>query len=236
MRKRFTLLLRALTFLLKRYLKWTNSIGSFEFTAKPHTPKIAFDHSDVRDKLTDRMQRIPRLNRLVVKEFPTGSLTIRALHTYLDLLADTHGFAPDLLLLDYADLMKFTDSYRDFRLSLGNLYKELRGLAAERSIAVATVTQASRSASKSGKVGAEDVAEDWSKVATADTVLAYGSTAAERELGLARITVAAGRNDEDKFSIVVSQHYASGQFCLSSARLNSTYYDRVDEATNNTPE
>ncbi len=197
---------------------------------EPFTPRLSFDDADIRENLKDRIEKLPRLNRLVIKEFPTGSLTIRALHSYLDLLADTHGFSPDLLLLDYADLMRFTDTYRDFRLSLGNLYKELRGLAAERNIAVATVSQSNRSSSKSGRVGAEDVAEDWSKIATADTVLAYASTIAERELGLARIMVAAGRNDEDKFTIVISQHYASGQFCLESTRFNSTYDERVKEA------
>ncbi len=201
----------------------------------PHTSRLSLDSSNIRDELRDRIERMaPRLKRIVVKEFPTGSLTIRELEAYLDLLADMHSYKPDLLLLDYADLMRFTDDFRDFRLSLGNLYKDLRGMAARRDIAIATVTQATRSSSRSGRVGAEDVAEDWSKIATADVVLTYGQTPAERELGLARITVAAGRNDEDKFSVVISQHYTSGQFCLQSARLNSTYYDRLNEQPNST--
>ena len=93
---------------------------------------------------------------------------------------------------------------------------------------MAAVTQATRQASRVGRTSAEDVAEDWSKIATADTVLTYAASAAEKAMGLARITVAAHRNDEDKFSVVVSQNYASGQFSLDSVFMNKTYLDRIN--------
>lgn len=211
--------------------EWTlDELNRFtELTEMQHTPALSFDAADIREQLRSRVTRMSgRLKRIVVKAFATGSLTIEALAAYLDLLADSTGFAPDILLLDYADLMRF-DGGRDFRIALGNLYKDLRGLAGERDIAIATVTQATRQASRRGRTSAEDVAEDWSKIATADTVLTYACTAAERAKGLARITVAAHRNDEDKFSVVLSQNYASGQFALNSAPMNSTYLDMVND-------
>jgi len=208
---------------------WTlDDLNRFtELIQTTHMPSLSFDADDIKQQLRQRIKRMEsRLMRIVVKSFPTGTLTVGELSAYLDLLADSAGFTPDLILLDYADLMRFDG--RDFRIALGNLYKDLRGLAGERDVAIATVTQANRQASKAGRTTAEDVAEDWSKVATADTVLTYASSSAEREMGLARITVAAHRNDEDKFSVVVSQNYPSGQFCLNSAPMNSTYLDRVN--------
>ena len=189
-----------------------------------HRPLLHLSSDTIAGDIRERVERIsPRLNRVVVKEFPTGQLTLNAMSAYLDLLADSTGFEPDLILLDYADLMRFTETTRDYRLALGNLYVQLRGLAVERGVAVATVTQASRNASRTGRVGAEDVAEDWSKIATADTVITYAATPAEREMGLARLSVVAGRNDADKFGVIISQNYASGQFVLSSALANKVY-------------
>jgi len=200
-----------------------------ELIRTAHTPSLSLDADDIREQLRNRITRMKgRLQRIVVKSFATGTLTVEALVAYLDLLADSTGFVPDIILLDYADLMRFDG--KDFRIALGNLYKQLRGIAGERDVAIATVTQANRSASRVGRTSAEDVAEDWSKIATADTVLTYASSAAEREMGLARITVAAHRNDEDKFSVVISQNYASGQFALKSAPMNNTYYDRIKDA------
>lgn len=208
---------------------WTlDDLNRFvELIQTTHTPSLSLDAVDIKQQLRQRIKRMEnRLNRIKVKSFPTGTLTIGELSAYLDLLADSEGFVPDLILLDYADLMRFDG--RDFRIALGNLYKDLRGIAGERDVAIATVTQANRQSSRAGRTTAEDVAEDWSKVATADTVLTYASSFAEREMGLARITVAAHRNDEDKFSVVIAQNYATGQFALNSAPMNSTYLDRVN--------
>ena len=47
-------------------------------------------------------------------------------------------------------------------------------------------------------------AEDYSKIATADTVLTYSQTAQEKRLGLARVFVDKARTEEDKIEIVVS--------------------------------
>jgi hypothetical protein len=64
------------------------------------------------------------------------------------------------------------------------------------------------------------------KLATADTVLTYSQTDAERKQGLARLFVAAARTEEDRFEILLSQNYEIGQYALSSIRLGSRYFDK----------
>ena len=71
------------------------------------------------------------------------------------------------------------------------------------------------------------VAEDVSKIATADNVITYSQTEQERKLGLARLWVSNARNDEDKFMILISQCYAAGQFCLNSTLMLSDYEEII---------
>lgn len=160
-----------------------------------------------------------------VKEFPTDELTVAELDAYLDRLEATTGFVPDLVLVDYADLFK-TDA-DNYRQSVGQIYKSLRGLAVRRNLAVATASQANRTADGVRLITKKHIAEDWSKVATSDVVLTYNKTAAEHKLGLARLWVEKGREDFDKFGVVVSQAYSIGQFCLDSVGVTSTYWDHI---------
>lgn len=183
----------------------------------------------------DTRRRLAKLrvgNNLLVKEFPTGALTVPALKAYLDAVERVHQFTPDLLLLDYADLMTLSAEFH--RHDLGNLYKDLRGLAVERNLALVTATQANRAGAGSKLVQDTHVSEDWSKIATADCVLTYSQTAEERKLGLARLFVANGRNEEDKFAVLLSQSYAIGQFALDSVRMADDYWQIIEAKSGRT--
>ena len=74
-----------------------------------------------------------------------------------------------------------------------------------------------------------DVAEDWSKVQTADNIIVYNQTDAEKSVGCARLFVAKARNEEDGFSILINQQYKTGQFCLQSAIMRSKYDDMLED-------
>jgi replicative DNA helicase len=154
------------------------------------------------------------MKNLVIKEFPTGSLTVNGLKAYLDMLENS-GFVPDLLIVDYVDLMKLP-SDDNYRIALGQIFKDTRGIAVESNMAVVTVSQSNRDGAKGKKVTGANVAEDWSKIGTADTIITYSQTDEERNMNLARIYVANARNDQDKITILISQNYAMNQFCKDS--------------------
>ena len=64
---------------------------------------------------------------------------------------------------------------------------------------------------------------------TADVTITHSQTPGEKGLGLARLFVAGGRRDADKFQVLISQCYPIGQFCVSSHPMVSTYFNEVDE-------
>jgi len=195
-----------------------------DLSEKNVKPKLALDDPKIAQKLMDKASWAgTRLNRLLVKQFPTGQLKVQELAAYLDMLELQEGFTPDLLIVDYADLMFINPN--NYRHELGDLYKRLRGIAVERNIAVATATQSNRSGVGSKVLTEGNVSEDFSKIATADCVLTYNQTEAERACGLARIYVSNGRNDEDKFTVLITQNYAMGQFVLDSVLMLSRYWD-----------
>ena len=187
-------------------------------------PTITMDDPKIRGKLEKRITKWSKrmLDNIIVKQFPTGGLTVAKLRAYLDNLEVTERFVPDLLVIDYPDLMKIPGT--DHRLGLDELYKELRGIGVERNIAVAAVSQSHRGAAKAKLVGAENVAEAYSKIAHSDTVITLSQTPAEAQMGLARLHVAAGRNDSDKVTLVISQNYGTGMFVIDSVVMRGNYF------------
>lgn len=196
------------------------------FDAQPVKAGLALDDPHIRSKLERKIKTGQRtLDNVYIKEFATGSLTVNQLTAYLDNLENTERFTPDLLIIDYPDLMKLDTA--NYRLSIDQLYKDLRGMASERNIAVAAVSQSNRGAAKAKLVGIDAVAEAYTKIAHADTVLTFSQTAQEKTLGLGRLHVAAGRNDADNLTLVISQNYGIGQYIVDAAVMRGNYWGLI---------
>jgi len=195
-----------------------------DYEAYSLEPKVAMDSPNIRRQLERRIDRASArfLDNIIIKQFPTGSLTIPELNAYMDNLEATQHFTPDLMVLDYPDLMKIDKN--NARLSIDEIYKDVRGVLVRRNIAGAVVSQSHRQAVKARVVGPENVAEAYSKIAHADTIITYTQTAQERQLGLARLHVAGGRNDQDNITIVISQQYGVGTFVIDSNRMIGNYW------------
>ncbi len=182
-----------------------------------------------KDFITNLIKSTRLGERILVKQFPNKRLTMNGLIAYLDSLETSANFIPDVLIVDQADNLKIAGQ-QPLRIELGEIYQELRGLAVERNMAVATVTQSNREGVKAGSTKDTHVAEDYSKIGTVDTVLTYSQTQSEKDLGVARLFLANGRNDADKFEILITQHYAMGQFVLDSVRVPADYQARLKES------
>lgn len=182
---------------------------------------------DIRKYLSQQIDRnLKRRPRLLVKNFPTGSLTISMLKAYLDNLERFEKFTPGLLIIDYADLMAVKDP-GNLRGELGEITKQLRGIAGERNMAVQTAAQTNREGIGATNVDVNHFSEDISKAFTADTIWTYNQTEQEYALGMARLYLAKHRDDEAKRWMLIAQSYAIGQYCLDSAPMHNRYWDFV---------
>lgn len=225
-----------------RYMQAFFSIGKHQrpvrvprFVIDPHGQTTDVDYEDlVRPSLADpdiravlgRLLDRAKRKRLLIKEFPTGGLTIAMLKAWLDSLERFEKFVPSMLIIDYADLMAIKDA-KNKRDELGEIYKQLRGIGVERNIAIVTATQTNREGIGATNVDVGHLSEDISKSFTADTIITYNQTEQEYALGMARLFLAKHRDDEAKRWILIAQSYAIGQFCLDSAPMINKYWDFI---------
>src|SRR3972149_1965432 len=80
---------------------------------------------------------------LIIKEFPTGSASLNTIKSHLKVL-EREGIVPDVIIIDYADIMKATSSFSEKRFALTSIYEGLRGMAMEMNIPIWTASQSGR--------------------------------------------------------------------------------------------
>lgn len=193
--------------------------------------KMTLKDPGVREKLTAKLRRLANRPSPIIKDFPTRSLTVQGLEAYLDLLYTSHKYTPDLVCVDYGTIMKPDSRYKDRRYEIGETHERLRGIAVDRNIAIASVVQSNRLGKKATTITEANMAEDWSIAGTADVIMTYSQTQAEYDRQLARLYVAKGRDDEDKFRILISQAYRIGAFCMDSVLMGSEkkYWEKLGD-------
>ncbi len=103
-----------------------------------------------------------------IEQLPTGKGTVEDIHRMCLL------HQPDVLIVDYLDLLKPAVSREAKRFELGDITAHLRGLSMELAIPVVTATQASRQAARRRIVGSDLVAEDYEKIRISDVVVGMG--------------------------------------------------------------
>ena len=121
-----------------------------------------------KDDVQSQMEKLK--GDLVIKYYPTKSASVNTLSAHLKRIT-TLGTEVDMVVVDYADILKDTGGSKEVRHALGNIYEDLRGLAGEFQIPVWTASQANRSALDEDVIEATKVSESYQKIMTADFVM-----------------------------------------------------------------
>ena len=121
-----------------------------------------------KDEVMKKIEDLP--GNLTIKYFPTRTASVHTISAHLQRMK-TLGNPVDLVILDYADIMRDVGNAKEVRHQLGNIYEDLRGMAGEFEIPVWTASQANRSALDEDFIDASKVAESYSKVMTSDFVM-----------------------------------------------------------------
>jgi replicative DNA helicase len=151
----------------------------------------------MKDSIVMAVEHIP--GQLIIKEYPTKSASTRTISTHLEKLKQK-GINPDMIIVDYADLLKPTASgfkTQELRHSLGNIYEELRGIGQVWDIPVWTASQTNRSGLNAEVITMESISEAFSKCFVADFICSISRTVEDKTENKGRMFVAKNRNGID---------------------------------------
>lgn len=186
---------------------------SFEKVAPPKN--LSDNLYEVAGDLSDKFPYA--IDNLVIKGFPSGTLTLAMYRALLDGLQRIHDFIPNEVCFDYPAIAKIDPDNK--RAGLEQWWIDLRGEAQLRHHALVAAHQTNRGGNSANTVKVEDSAEDFSVIRHADNVLTISKSAQERYMNMARIGAGAVRNGRGEFSALITQNYDTAQFCNTSHEL-----------------
>lgn len=105
--------------------------------------------------------------KLIIKEYPTKIATVNTIKFHMARLVSS-GFEPDLIIIDYGDLMRSRKGYDQKRYELESIYEDLRGMAMETKLPIWTATQSNREGFNDDIITIDKVGEAISKVHVSD--------------------------------------------------------------------
>lgn len=161
-----------------------------------------------------------RTGELKLINYPSYGVSVKDIEQELANLEYYENYIPDVLVIDYADILRPINERVDYRHQLDTTWKALRGIAQEKSILVVTGSQTGRQGMKRD-VDATDVAEDVRKLAHVTKMISLNQNELEKEDGVMRIKVVVQREGKQfGDQIIVLQCYDIGRPYIDSRKSN----------------
>jgi len=134
--------------------------------------------------------------RLIIKEYPTKSASTKTIETHLEKLIK-RGIKPEVVIVDYADLLRPRNIRAEKRHELENIYEELRAIAQKYECTLLTASQTNRSGLNAEVITMESISEAFNKCFVADFIYSLSRTPQDKQSNKGRIFIAKNRNGPD---------------------------------------
>ena len=154
--------------------------------------------ADVKDRKEEVKEKIARLRgKLLIKYFPPKGVSAKKLEAHIEKMIAA-GNRPDLIIIDYADLLLSHSSKSDSTYGeQGGVYIELRGISGELGIPIWTASQTNRTAIDSEVIEADKVADSYAKVMNADFIMSISRKSKDKLNNTARFHIMKNRFGPD---------------------------------------
>ena len=159
------------------------------------------------DDIEEKLKNIS--GELIIKYYPTKSVGVMGIKAHIEKTIML-GQTPDLIIVDYADLLKV--SSKDKHEALEELYEDLRGMAGEYGVPVWTATQANRSALEDDIIEADKIASSYGKVMVSDFLMSLSRKVEDKLSGTGRGHVIKNRFGPDGITLPSKINTNNGQF------------------------
>lgn len=156
---------------------------------------------------------------LQVATYPNFSITALGVRSVVETMAN-RGFVPDVICLDYADLLAPPVGIREPREQIDITWKQLRALSQEFHCLVVTATQSNAEGFKKHTLDRSNFSGNSRNLAHATAVCGINMTAEEKDQGIVRLNWIAARDKE--FS-TWRYCYCAGCLAIANPSVCSVY-------------
>ena len=151
---------------------------------------------------------------LIIKEFPTGRATISTVKSHIQKCID-QGFTPDLVIIDYVDLLGTKKKSADRKGEIDDIYISTKGLARELKLPIWSVSQVNRAGAKDDIIEGDKAAGSYDKMMVTDFAISLSRKRQDKVNGTGRFHIMKNRYAMDGITFGVKADTSTGHFEVS---------------------
>jgi replicative DNA helicase len=157
--------------------------------------------------------------KLIIKEFPMGKATVHTIESHIQKCRDL-GHAPDLVIIDYVDLLKSKVKSIDPKDAIDDVYTATKGMARELKVPIWTVSQVNRSGAKDDVIEGDKAAGSYNKMMIADFALSLSRKRQDKVNGTGRIHIMKNRYGMDGMTYAAKISTNTGDIQISQDTMS----------------
>lgn len=170
--------------------------------------------------------------QLIIKEYPTKSASTETIKNHIERLRKK-GIEPDMIIVDYADLLRPTRSSKEKRYDLENTYEELRAIAQIYKCPVWTASQTNRSGLNAEVITMEAISEAFNKCFVADFICSLSRTVQDKQANKGRMFIAKNRNGPDGLIFPAFVDWSNVKMKILKAESEESISDVIQDSEDN---
>ena len=170
-----------------------------------------------RSKVEEIIPQLP--GELVIKEFPTGKATISTIESHINKLIDL-GIKPDLVIIDYVDLLSTRKKTADHKGELDDIYISTKGLARELNVPIWSVSQVNRAGAKDDVIEGDKAAGSYDKMMVTDVAISLSRKKEDKVKNTGRFHIMKNRYGMDGLTFYLNADTSTGHFEITDAPDN----------------
>tara|TARA_R110000822_G_scaffold78048_13_gene187041 strand:+ start:1233 stop:2597 length:1365 start_codon:yes stop_codon:yes gene_type:complete len=162
------------------------------------------------------------VGQLIIKEYSPGKASISTIESHIQKCTD-QGFKPDLIIIDYVDLLGTKKKTSDRKGEIDDIYISTKGLARTLNLPVWSVSQVNRAGAKDDVIEGDKAAGSYDKIMITDFCISLSRKRKDKVEGTGRFHIMKNRYGMDGVTFSVKADTSTGHFEVSE------YIDNEDE-------
>lgn len=179
-----------------------------------------------QDKVKEAIQDFG--DNIIIKEYPAKGASLTTIKSHIQKTMDL-GFKPDLILIDYVDLLRPTSRRKERKEEIDDLHYGTKGLAKELNLPIWSVSQVNRAGAKDEVVEGDKSAGSYEKQAIVDFGMSQSRLRKDKTSGTGRWHIQKNRYGPDGMTYNVNINTGNGHIEVLDE------YDDTEEYKSSTP-
>jgi|TARA_B100001057_G_scaffold56695_1_gene50222 replicative DNA helicase len=181
-----------------------------------------------RDKIEDIIPQLP--GQLIIKEYPTGRASVSTIESHIA-KSTSMGVKPDLVLIDYVDLLSSRKTNRERKDEIDDIYTSTKGLARQLNIPIWSVSQVNRAGAQDKVIQGDKAAGSYDKIMITDFCMSLSRKKEDKVNNTGRFHLMKNRYGMDGITFGIQADTSTGHFVVKDEYVEGEESDNLSPSS-----